>query len=229
MLSEGEWQAIALSLKVATLSTLLLLPLAFLIAWALARKNFPGKSLLNLVVHMPLVVPPVVTGYLLLIALGRKSAFGSLLETCCGLIFSFRWTGAVVAAAVMSLPLMVRPIRIAIENIPTAMTMSAASLGATPWQTLRRVIIPMCYPGFLAGAVLAFAKALGEFGATITFVANIPGETQTLPSAIYSALQVPGEDTHAALLVTISIGLSFIVLILSERISSRIMRGLGYF
>jgi molybdate transport system permease protein len=229
MLSHEEWQAVSLSFKVASLSTLALLPLAFTLAWLLARKNFPGKSLLNLVIHMPLVVPPVVTGYALLLSFGRQGFIGHALETCCGVIFSFRWTGAVLAAAVMSLPLMVRPIRLAIETIQPAMVMSAASLGATPSQVLRRVIIPLCYPGLLAGAVMAFAKALGEFGATITFVANIPGETQTLPSAIYSSLQVPGEEGHAFLLSAIAVALSFAVLILSERLSIRIMKGLGYF
>lgn len=225
----SEWQAIYLSLKVASVATLCLIPVGITLAWILARCNFPGKSLLNLVIHLPLVLPPVVTGYFLLIAFGRKGPIGSALEACCGIIFSFRWTGAVLAAAVMGLPLMVRAIRLTIESINPQIERSAATLGAAPFRVLRSITLPLALPGILTGAILAFAKALGEFGATITFVSNIPGETQTLPAAIYTFTQVPGGDAGALRLAAVSIFISFLALIGSEAMARRLaIKGISY-
>lgn len=228
-LSPEEWTAIFLSLKVATVATLGLLPVGMTLAWILARHKFIGKPLLNLLIHLPLVLPPVVTGYALLLLFGRKGPAGSFLEACCGLVFSFRWTGAALAAAVMGLPLMVRAIRLTIENINPQIEKSAASLGANPLRVFRSVTLPLAAPGIIAGAILAFAKALGEFGATMTFVSNIPGETQTLPLAIYGFTQVPGGDSNALRLAAISVGISFLALIASEVMARRMsLRSIGY-
>jgi molybdate transport system permease protein len=214
-LTPDEWTAVALSLRVAAVATLASLPFGIAVAWLLARKNFPGKTLLNAVIYLPLVLPPVVTGYLLLIAFGRRGLFGEWLESV-GIVFSFRWTGAALACAVMSFPLLVGAIRLSIEAVDRKLEDAAATLGANRLWTLVTVTLPLALPGIIAGAVLAFARALGEFGATITFVSNIPGETQTISAAIYTLTQVPGGDTQALKLVAIAIAISLLALVLSE-------------
>ncbi|MBC8037424.1 MAG: molybdate ABC transporter permease subunit, partial [Rhizobiales bacterium] len=189
-----ETQAILLSLQVAVVATVAVLPLGVALAWLLARRDFWGKTLLNGVVHLPLVLPPVVTGYLLLVAFGRRGFAGAFFDQCCGLVFSFRWTGAALASAVMGLPLMVRAIRLTIESVDARLESAAATLGASPFRIFFTVTLPLAAPGLIAGSILAFAKALGEFGATITFVSSIPGETQTIALAIYGLTQVPGGE-----------------------------------
>ncbi len=214
-LTPDEWTAVALSLRVAAVATAVSLPLGIAVAWLLARKNFPGKTLLNAVIYLPLVLPPVVTGYLLLIAFGRRGLFGAWLESV-GIVFSFRWTGAALACAVMSFPLMVGAIRLSIEAVDRKLEDAASTLGANRLWTLITVTLPLALPGIIAGAVLAFARALGEFGATITFVSNIPGETQTISAAIYTLTQVPGGDTQALRLVVIAVAIALLALVLSE-------------
>ena len=204
------------------MATIASLPLAVLVALALARGRFLGKTLLDGVVHLPLVLPPVVTGYLLLIGFGRRGPIGEALEACCGVVFSFRWTGAALAAAIMGFPLMVRAIRLSLETVDRRLEDAAATLGASRTGVLFAVTLPLALPGLLAGAVLAFAKALGEFGATITFVSNIPGETRTLPAAIYTLTQTPGGDAAAGKLVLIAIALSLAALIASELLARRL-------
>ena len=226
-LSPQEWTAVALSLKVALWATLLSLPVGIAVALALARGNFPGKQLLNGLVHLPLILPPVVTGYLLLIAFGRQGAIGSLLDKWFGVVLAFRWTGAVLAAAVMAFPLMVRAIRLAIEAVDPKLEQAASTLGANRFWTFMFVTLPLILPGIIAGAVLAFAKAMGEFGATITFVANIPGETQTLPSAVYAFLQVPGGEASAVRLIAVSIIVAIAALAVSEFVATRVARRIG--
>ncbi|PWV98905.1 molybdate transport system permease protein [Hoeflea marina] len=225
-LSPEEWTAVALSLKVASVGTLASLPFGVAIAWLLARREFWGKSLVNGLVHLPLILPPVVTGYLLLLSFGRRGPIGAVLEETFGLVFSFRWTGAALAAAVMGFPLMVRAIRLSMEAVDTRLEAAASTLGARPLIVFLTVTLPLSLPGVLAGMILGFAKAMGEFGATITFVSNIPGETQTLPSAIYSFIQVPGGETGALRLTLVAIAIAFAALIASEvlarRLSSRI-------
>ncbi len=223
-LSPAEWQALALSLRVSLAATILSLPFGILAAYALARWRFPGHALLNGLVHLPLILPPVVTGYLLLMAFGRKGPLGAFLEQTFGIVLAFRWTGAALAAAVMAFPLMVRAIRLAIEAVDPRLEQAAATLGASRPMVFLTVTLPLILPGVLAGTILAFAKAMGEFGATITFVANIPGQTQTLPSAIYSFLQVPGGDPQALRLVLIAIAVAMTALLLSEWLSRRIAR-----
>lgn len=223
-LSAQEWTAVALSLKVAFWATLISLPVGVAVAMALARGDFIGKQLLNGLVHLPLILPPVVTGYLLLIAFGRQGAIGSLLERWFDIVLAFRWTGAVLAAAVMAFPLMVRAIRLAIEAVDPKLEQAAATLGANRLWTFTFVTLPLILPGIIAGVVLAFAKAMGEFGATITFVANIPGETQTLPSAVYAFLQVPGGETSAMRLVVVSIIVAIAALAVSEFVATRVAR-----
>ncbi|MGH1464910.1 MAG: molybdate ABC transporter permease subunit [Cognatishimia sp.] len=218
------WQAVALSLKVSFWATLLSLPFAICIAHVLARKRFWGKQILNGLVHLPLILPPVVTGYLLLLTLGRKAALGAWLEQSFGLVFAFRWTGAAVAAAIMGFPLMVRAIRLAIESVDPKLEDAAATLGAGRIYIFCVITFPLILPGVIAGAVLGFAKALGEFGATITFVSNIPGQTQTLPSAIYTFLQVPGGEAQALRLVVMSVVLAMAALIASEVMARRVTR-----
>lgn len=223
-LSPEEWTALRLSLRVALWATILSLPLALLVAQALARWRFPGKAVLNGLVHLPLVLPPVVTGYVLLLSFGRRGWIGQLLDQWFGIVLAFRWTGAVLAAAVMAFPLMVRAIRLSIEAVDPRLEQAAGSLGASaPW-VWATVTLPLILPGVIAGAVLAFAKAMGEFGATITFVSNIPGQTQTLPSAIYSFLQVPGGEASAARLAIISVGVAMTALILSEWLARKAAR-----
>ena len=189
-----EWTAVLLSIRVATVATLVATPLGIALAFLLARRDFWGKSLLDALVHLPLVLPPVVTGYLLLLAFGRRGLFGAFLADHLGIVFAFRWTGAALACGVMSFPLLVRPIRLSIEAVDRKLEQAAETLGATPWRVFFTVTLPLALPGVLAGMVLGFAKAIGEFGATITFVSNVPGQTQTLPLAIYSALQQPNGD-----------------------------------
>ncbi|MGE5266071.1 MAG: molybdate ABC transporter permease subunit [Deltaproteobacteria bacterium] len=224
-----EWTAIALSLRVATVATLASLPAAVLAGYALARWSFPGKTLLNGVLHLPLVLPPVVTGYLLLLSFGRQGPIGSFLYDTLGITFSFRWTGAALAAAVMAFPLMLRAIRLSFETIDRRLEAAAGTLGAGPFATFMMVTLPLAAPGILAGVILCFAKALGEFGATITFVSNIPGETQTIPSAIYSFTQVPGGESGALRLATVSIVISFAALIVSEAIGQRLLKRTSVF
>jgi len=222
--SQNDIAIVLLSLRVALAGTLLSLPFAVLVALALARGRFPGRSVLNAIVHLPLVLPPVVTGYLLLRTFGRQGAVGSLLENVFGVTFAFRWTGAALAAAVMGFPLMVRAIRLAIESVDHRLEEAAATLGASPAWTIAFVTLPLALPGVLSGVVLGFAKSLGEFGATITFVSNIPGETQTLALAIYSFIQTPGGDAGALRLVWLSVAVSFGALLVSEALARRLGR-----
>lgn len=222
-LGPAEWMAITLSLKVAFTATLIGLPLALGMAYLLARAHFPGKILIDALVHLPLVMPPVVTGYLLLLTFGTQGAIGGFLDSL-GITFAFRWTGAALAAAVMAFPLMVRPIRLGIEAVDTRLEEAAGTLGASPWRVFLTVTLPLIYPALLAGFVLGFAKAMGEFGATITFVAAIPGETQTLPTAIYALLQVPGGESAAAKLVMIAVAIALGAVIASEWLARRIKR-----
>lgn len=220
-LSPQDWTAVALSLRVAAVSTVVALPFGIIIAMLLARGSFWGKSLLDAVVHLPLVLPPVVTGYLLLISLGRKAPLGAFLEDHFGIVFSFRWTGAALACGVMAFPLLVRAIRLSIEAIDRRLEDAAATLGANRGWTFITVTLPLALPGIIAGMMLAFARALGEFGATITFVSNIPGETQTISAAIYSLIQVPGGDSDALKLVFISVLICVGALLASEWLAKR--------
>jgi molybdate transport system permease protein len=220
-LSPQDWTAVALSLRVAAVSTLVALPFGIAIAVLLARGSFWGKSLLDAVVHMPLVLPPVVTGYLLLISFGRKAPLGVFLADHFGIVFSFRWTGAALACGIMAFPLMVRAIRLSVEAIDRRLEDAAATLGANSVWTFITVTLPLALPGIIAGMMLAFARALGEFGATITFVSNIPGETQTISAAIYTLLQVPGGDADALKLVVISLVICFAALLASEWLARR--------
>ncbi|AZO77646.1 MULTISPECIES: molybdate ABC transporter permease subunit [unclassified Bosea (in: a-proteobacteria)] len=215
-LSPEEWTAVRLSLIVATTAMLASLPLGLAVAWLLARGRFWGKSLLDAVIHLPLILPPVVTGYLLLIGFGRRGPIGQFLYDWFGIVLSFRWTGAALACAVMGFPLMVRAIRLSIEAIDRKLEDAAGTLGAGPFWVFLTVTLPLALPGILAGMILCFAKAMGEFGATITFVSNIPGETQTLPSAIYTFTQVPNGDAGAMRLTLISIAISVAALFASE-------------
>jgi len=207
---------VRLSLRVGAVSTLTCLPVAFAIAWVLARRSFPGKALLDAFVHLPLVLPPVVTGWALLLLFGRTGPLGSALEACCGIVFAFRWTGAALAAAVMALPLMVRAMRLSIEAVDTRLENAARTLGATPWRVFASITLPLSLPGVLAASVLGFARSLGEFGATISFVSSIPGETRTLPLAIYGAMQLPGGEAQVLRLAAVSVALALGTLVLSE-------------
>src|SRR5579871_5617450 len=211
-----EWTAILLSLRVATVATLVATPIGIAIAWLLARRDFWGKSLVDALVHLPLVLPPVVTGYLLLLALGRRGFLGEFLADHLGIVFAFRWTGAVISCGVMAFPLLVRPIRLSIEAVDQKLEQAAETLGASRTQVFLTVTLPLALPGVLAGMVLGFAKAIGEFGATITFVSNIPGETQTISSAIYSLIQTPDGDAAALRLVMVSVIMAVAALIGSE-------------
>ncbi|MCC7251392.1 molybdate ABC transporter permease subunit [Hyphomicrobium sp.] len=216
-----EIVAIKLSLRVATVAVISSLPVAILVAYVLSRGRFAGKIVLDGLVHMPLVLPPVVTGYVLLVLFGRRGPLGAFLEQTFGIVLSFRWTGAALAAAVMSFPLMVRAIRLAMDAIDRRSEEAAATLGASPIWVFATVTLPLAFPGIVAGVVLAFAKALGEFGATITFVSNIPGETQTIPAAIYSYTQTPDGEAGALRLSLIAVALSFAALIASELLVRR--------
>lgn len=205
-----------LSLKVSAVAIGASLPVAFAFAWVLARWRFPGKVLLDALVHLPLVLPPVVTGWLLLLAFATDAPLGRFLNNTLGLTFLFRWTGAALAAAVMALPLMVRAMRLSIENVDPRLEQAARTLGAGRWRTFTAITLPLCANGIFAALVLGFARSIGEFGATITFASNIPGETQTLPLAIYSALQVPGAEGQVTRLAVLSVLLSLGALVLSE-------------
>jgi molybdate transport system permease protein len=221
-LSEDDITAILLSLKVASTAVAVSLPFGVVVAWLLARKRFWGRTLLDGLVHLPLILPPVVTGYALLLTFGRRGLLGGWLDQWFGLVFSFRWTGAALAAGIMGFPLMVRSIRMAIEGVDTKLETAASTLGASSVMVFFTVTLPLILPGIAAGAVLAFAKSMGEFGATITFVSNIPGETQTLSAAIYTYTQVPGGDAAALRLTLVSVALSMAALIASEMLSRRL-------
>ncbi len=225
-LSPEEWSAVALSLRVSLWATALALPFGLFIAYALARWDFPGRQILNGLVHLPLILPPVVTGYLLLLTFGVRGPVGSILHDM-GITLAFRWTGAALAAAIMGFPLMVRAMRLSIEAVDPKLEEAAATLGASRIWVFVTVTLPLILPGVLAGAILAFAKAMGEFGATITFVSNIPGQTQTLPSAIYAFLQVPGGEASALRLVAISVVVALGALILSEVLARRMAQRIG--
>ena len=220
-LSPQEWTAVALSLRIAAVATLVALPFGVAIAYVLARKSFWGKSLLDAVVHLPLVLPPVVTGYLLLITFGRKAPVGAFLADHFGIVFSFRWTGAALACGIMAFPLMVRAIRLSIEAVDRRLEDAAATLSANRIWLFLTVTLPLALPGIIAGMMLAFARALGEFGATITFVSNIPGETQTISAAIYTLTQVPGGDAAALSLVIVAVIISLAALVASEWFARR--------
>lgn len=220
MLSTDEAQVIALSLRVGVASVVASLPFAIATAWLLARREFPGKTLFDAFVHLPLVVPPVVVGYALLLAFGRNGPLGQLLSPL-GITFAFRWTGAALAAAVMGFPLVVRAIRLSMDAIDPRLEAAGRTLGAGPWRVFFTVTLPLAWPGLLTGALLGFARALGEFGATITFVSNIPGETRTLPLAIYGATQAPGGDAEALRLSIISVAISLVALAASEGLARR--------
>lgn len=225
-LTPDEWTAVLLSLHVAGVATLASLPFGIAVAWVLARKQFWGRAVLDGAVLLPLVLPPVVTGYALLLLFGRRGPVGAFLESTFGIVLSFRWTGAALAAAIMAFPLLVRAIRISIEATDRRLEEAASTLGARPVWAFATVSLPLMLPGIIAGLVLGFAKALGEFGATITFVSSIPGETQTLPSAIYNALQVPGGDAVALRLSAIAVIVSMLALLASEVLARRARRRL---
>ena len=220
-LTPDEWTAVALSLRIALVATAVGLPFGVAVAWLLARKDFWGKALVDGVVHLPLVLPPVVTGYLLLISFGRRGPIGAFLADYFGIVFSFRWTGAALACGIMGFPLLVRPIRLAIEAIDRRLEDAAATLGADRLWIFLTVTLPLALPGLIAGFVLCFAKALGELGATITFVANIPGETQTISAAIFTFTQIPGGDAAAGRLVLVAIAISLVALVISEWLARR--------
>jgi len=225
-LGPQEWSAVALSLQVAFWAMMGAVVPGIFVAYALARWDFFGKQFVNVLVHLPLVLPPVATGYLLLVTVGTQGVIGGALKEI-GVVFAFRWTGAALAAAVMAFPLLVRSIRLSLEAINPKLEQAAATLGASPVRVFFTVTLPLMLPGLLAGMVLAFAKAMGEFGATITFVSNIPGQTRTLPSAIYAFLQVPGGETAAMRLVVVSIVVAAGALILSEVLARRIAAKVG--
>lgn len=216
ILSEPEWQAVLLSLKISAVAVLCSLPLGILTAWILVRCRFPGKSLLDSLIHLPLVLPPVVVGYLLLIALGRRGFIGEWLYDWFGISFAFSWRGAAIASAVVAFPLLVRAIRLALEAVDTRLEQAARTLGAGRWRVFFTVTLPLTLPGIIVGTVLAFARSLGEFGATITFVSNIPGETRTIPLAMYSLIETPGAESAAARLCVLAIVLALLSLLLSE-------------
>ena len=220
-LTSEEWRIVALSLRVSLAAVAVTMPLAYALAWLLARRRFPGRILLDALIHLPLVVPPVVTGWLLLIVFGRAGPVGAWLEQALGITLVFRWTGAALAAGIMALPLMVRAMRLSIEAIDSRLVGAARTLGASPWRAFLSITLPLSAPGILAAAMLGFARSLGEFGATITFAANIAGETRTLPLAIYTGLQLPGAEAQVARLAIISIMLSIAALIVSELLVRR--------
>lgn len=223
-LGPQEWQAVRLSVLVAFWATVATLPVAVFVAYALARWKFPGRGLLNVAVHLPLILPPVVTGYMLLLAFGRNGPAGALLYDWFGVTLAFRWTGAVLAAAVMAFPLIVRALRLSIEAVDVRVEAAAATLGASPSRVFRTITVPLIVPGIFAGGIVGFAKAMGEFGATITFAAAIPGETQTVASAIHAFLQIPGGESAAIRLVIVSVVISVGALVLSEALATRLCR-----
>jgi molybdate transport system permease protein len=220
-LSDTAWTAITLTLRISVVATLVATPIGVAVAWLLARKRFPGKVILEALVHLPLVLPPVVTGYLLLLSFGRRGPIGAFLADVFGIVLSFRWTGAALACGIMAFPLLVRPIRLSFEAIDARLEQAATTLGANPFKAFATITLPLALPGIIAGMVLCFAKALGEFGATITFVSNIPGETQTISSAVYALIQTPAGDQEAAQLIVVSIILAFGALLVSEWFARR--------
>lgn len=222
-LGPEEWGAVALTVKVAAFATALSLPLAIWVAHLLARKTFRGKLIVSAIVHLPLILPPVVTGYILLIAFGTQGIIGAALARF-GLTLAFHWTGAVLAAGIMAFPLMVRAIRLGFEAVDTRLEEAATTLGASPWRVFRTITLPAARPAIIAGVVLAFAKAMGEFGATITFVAAIPGQTLTIPSAIYGALQIPDGEAQAIALVAISLSIALGAVFASEWLVRKMAR-----
>ncbi len=226
MLTPTEWGIVALSLKVGGVAMAVTLPIAFALAWLLARVRFPGRVLVDAIVHLPLVVPPVVTGWVLLLLFAPNGPIGAWLQDWFGVTVLFRWTGAAIAAGVMALPLMVRAMRLSIEAVDRRLEQAARTLGAGRARVFWTLTLPLSLPGVFAGAVLGFARSIGEFGATITFVSNVPGQTQTLPLAIYSALQQPGGDAVVWRLSAISVALSLIALVASELLTRRAGRGL---
>ncbi|MBG6163287.1 molybdate transport system permease protein [Labrenzia sp. EL_195] len=226
-LQPDEWQALTLTLRVAAAALLVTLPLAILVAYILARYRFPGHGFVNALVHLPLVLPPVVTGYVLLLTFGRKGPIGVFLDNLFGISFAFNWTGAALAASVMSFPLIVRPIRLSFEAVDPKLEDAARSLGARRFVGFLTVTLPLALPGILGGAILGFAKAMGEFGATITFVSNIPGETRTLALALYTATQTPSGDLAAFRLTLIAVVVAFAALIASELLARRLQTRLG--
>jgi len=228
-LSPDEWTAVRLSLQIALTATAFSLPIGLLAGYALARWRFPGKMLLDGLIHLPLVLPPVVTGYILLVLLGRRGVLGAFLADYLGIVFSFRWTGAALACGVMGFPLMVRAIRLSIEAIDRRLEDAAGTLGANPIWTFTLVTLPLALPGVVVGAILCFAKALGEFGATITFVSNIPGETQTISAAIFTYTQVPGGDANAWRLTAVAIVIALAALIVSEIVQRQASHRLAQF
>jgi molybdate transport system permease protein len=221
-LSPEEWTAVRLSLRVATVAMLASLPFGIAVAYLLARGRFPGKAILSGIVFLPLILPPVVTGYLLLLSFGRRGPIGAFLDQHFGIVFSFRWTGAALACAVMAFPLLVRSIRLSIEAVDRRLEEAAGTLGANPLWVFLFITLPLILPGIIAGMILCFAKAMGEFGATITFVSNIPGETQTLPTAIYTLTQIPGGEAGAMRLTLIAIIISMAAVIVSELLARRV-------
>ena len=227
ILTDPEWQAVLLSLKVSSVAVLFSLPLGIFVAWVLVRCQFPGKALLDSLIHLPLVLPPVVVGYLLLVGFGRRGVLGAWLYDWFGITFAFNWKGAVLAAGVMSFPLMVRAIRLALEGVDLRLEQAARTLGAGRWRVFFTITLPLTLPGIIAGTVLAFARSLGEFGATITFVSNIPGETRTLPSAMYTLIQTPGGESAAWRLCVIAIALALISLLVAEWLARVSRKRLG--
>ncbi len=221
-----ETDAIALSLQVSFVAVVASLPLGILVAWVLARFNFPGRTILDAIVHLPLILPPVVVGYILLITFGRRGVLGSFLNDTLGISIAFSWQGAAVAGAVMAFPLMVRAIRLSMESIEPGLEQAARTLGAGPLHVFLTVTLPLTAPGLLTGCLLAFARSLGEFGATVAFVSNIPGETQTMPLALYALINTPGGESGAFRLVIAAVALSFIALLASEFLARRLSRRL---
>lgn len=226
MLSAADWAIIWLTLQVGGVAMAAMLPIAFALAWILARTSFPGKIILDGIVHLPLVLPPVVTGWLLLLAFAPNGPIGGWLQSWFGISVLFRWTGAAIAAGVMALPLMVRAMRLSIEAVDQRLESAARTLGAGRWHAFRTITLPLSMPGILAGLVLGFARSIGEFGATITFVSNVPGQTQTLPLAIYGALQLPDGEAVVVRLALVSVALSLAALVGSELLARRSGRGL---
>lgn len=226
-MTELEYQALMLSLKVGAYAVVWLIPLGVALAWLLSRKEFIGKSILDSLIHLPLVLPPVVIGYLLLISLGRQGVLGSWLFEHFGLVFSFNWKGAVIACIVVSLPLMVRSVRLSLDNVDPKLEHAASTLGASPLKVFLTITLPLTIPGIITGTMLSFARSLGEFGATISFVSNIPGETQTIPLAMYNFIETPGAEMEAARLCIISIVLALSTLMISEWLNRKAASRLG--
>ena len=226
-MTELEYQALILSIKVGAYAVVWLIPLGIALAWLLSRKQFIGKSILDSLIHLPLVLPPVVIGYLLLISLGRQGVLGSWLYEYFGLVFSFNWKGAVIACIVVSLPLMVRSVRLSLDNVEPKLEHAASTLGASPLKVFLTITLPLTIPGIITGTMLSFARSLGEFGATISFVSNIPGETQTIPLAMYNFIETPGAEMEAARLCIISIALALSTLMISEWLNRKAVSRLG--